>query len=112
MALRHAQALEPIDVQPLRERLAQSVTTSLIKSRNLQLMRVVLRAGEHLPEHHVRGEITLQCLEGQAQISTPTHELALSPGQVVLLPEGEAHAVHALSDTSMLVTISLATPPA
>ncbi len=99
MPLKHAHALEPIDEQPLHERLAQSVSTIWIKSRMLQLMRVVLRAGEHLNEHHVRGEITLQCLEGQARIDTPGNLITLSPGQLVLLPAGEAHAVQALSDT-------------
>jgi quercetin dioxygenase-like cupin family protein len=111
MALKHAQALEPIDVQPLNERLPQSVSTSLIKSQMLQLMRVVLRAGEHLAEHHVRGEITLQCLEGQARVDTPERRITLSAGQLVLLPAGEAHAVQALTDTSLLVTVSLADAP-
>ncbi len=111
MALKHAQAFETIDVQPLREQLAQAVSTSLIKSQMLQLMRVVLRAGEQLNEHHVRGEITLQCLEGQARVDTPEHRMALSAGQLVLLPAGEPHAVQALSDTSLLVTVTLVPAP-
>lgn len=112
MALKHAQAFETIDVHPLGEQLAQSISTSLIKSRMLQLMRVVLRAGEQLNEHHVRGEITLHCLEGRVRVDTPGHRIALSAGQLVLLPAAEPHAVHALSDTSLLVTVSLAATPA
>jgi quercetin dioxygenase-like cupin family protein len=107
MSLQHARAFEAIDLHPLGEQLAGARSTSLIKSRQLQLLRVVLRAGERLREHHVRGEITLHCLEGRAQVSTPGHAIELSPGQLVLLPGGEPHAVHALQHTSLLVTVSL-----
>ena len=108
MALKHAQTFEAIDLHPLADRLAGGVrSSSLIKSNQLQLMRVVLRAGERLPEHHVRGEITLQCLEGRAAVQTPGHHVELGAGQLVLLPAGEPHAVHALLDTSLLVTVSL-----
>ena len=107
MALKHAQAFEAIDLQPLAERLLGSVSTSLIKSQSLQLMRVVLRTGEGLPEHHVRGEITLLCLEGRAAVLTPGRRIELSAGQVVLLPGAEPHAVQGITDTSLLVTVSL-----
>ncbi len=108
MALKHAQAFEAIDLHPLGEKLAGSPSTSLIKSHQLQLMRVVLRRGESLPEHHVRGEITLQCLEGRTAVLTPGRRIELEAGQVMLLPAAEPHAVLAITDTSLLVTVSLA----
>ena len=112
MALPHAQPFDRIDLHPLGDGLAQTPSTSLIKSHSLQLMRVVLRAGERLPQHHVRGEITLQCLEGRTELLTPGRKVVLSAGEVVLLPAGEPHALHALSDTSCLGTVSLLAPPA
>ncbi len=112
MALKHAEAFEAIDLDPLGERLAGSPSISLIKSQDLQLMRVVLRAGEALPEHHVRGEITLQCLEGRAAVLTSGRRIELSAGQVTLLPGAEPHAVLGLSDTSLLVTVALRPGPA
>lgn len=107
MALKHAQPFEAIDLHPLAGQLAAAVSTSLIKSQGLQLMRVVLRAGQGLPEHLVRGEITLQCLEGRATVLTPGRRIELSAGQLTLLPAGEPHAVQAVEDTSLLVTVSL-----
>jgi quercetin dioxygenase-like cupin family protein len=107
MALKHARAFEAIDLQPLAGQLAAAVSTSRIKSHHLQLMRVVLRAGQSLPEHQVPGEITLQCLEGRATVLTPGRRIELSACRLTLLPAGEPHAVHALDDTSLLVTVSL-----
>lgn len=109
MALTHAKPLDVIDVRPLGAALGGQVSSSLLKSTSLQLMRVVLRRGESLPEHRVPGEITVHCLEGEALLSTPTREVALAAGRLVLLPGGEPHAVRALSDTSLLVTLHL--PP-
>jgi hypothetical protein len=45
MALQHSQPLDIIDVRPLGADLNDAVTTSLLKTPTLQLMRLVLRAG-------------------------------------------------------------------
>ncbi len=111
MALPHARPLDVVDVRPLGAALDGQVSRSLLRSSSLQLMRVVLRRGESLPEHRVPGEITVHCLEGEALLSMPSCEVALAAGQLVLLPGGEPHAVRALSDTSLLVTLHLPPPP-
>ncbi len=80
MALPHAQPLDTIDLRPLAESLAATPSSSLIKTRSLQLMRVVLRRGETLPEHQVPGEITVHCLEGEAVLGTPMRECLLTAG--------------------------------
>jgi quercetin dioxygenase-like cupin family protein len=107
MALTHALPLDTIDLRPLGAALAGTPTHSLIKTASLQLMRVVLRRGESLPEHQVPGEITVHCLEGEAALSTPTRDCLLSAGQLVLLAGGEPHGLRAITDTSLLVTLRL-----
>ncbi len=107
MALPHAHPLDTIDLRPLGASFAATPTHSLIKTASLQLMRVVLRRGESLPEHQVPGEITVHCLEGEAALTTPTRECLLTAGQLVLLAGGEPHGLRALTDTSLLVTLRL-----
>lgn len=109
MALPHAQALDVIDISPLGDQLRGAVTTSLIKTPALQLMRMVLRAGTDVPQHSVSGAITVQCLEGQTTVTTPSRACHLAAGRLVVLEGGEPHAVHALTDASLLVTILLHT---
>ena len=60
MALHHAQPLDVIDIRPLGAGLRDSVTTSLLKTHALQLMRLVLPAGQGMPEHRVPGSVTVQ----------------------------------------------------
>ena len=107
MALDHAQPGQPIDIAPLGAALRQSATHAILKTRSLELMRVVLRAGEALPRHAVRGESTLLCIEGAAHVSTDGTVFQLRPSQFVLLPARAEHAVLALEDTSLLLTIQL-----
>lgn len=107
MALRHANPLEVIDIRPLGPALVDAVTTSLLKTPALQLMRVVLAAGQELPEHSVKGAITVQCLEGEAVVGTPDTTCTLRAGQLVMLEGGVAHSVTAVADSSLLVTVVL-----
>jgi quercetin dioxygenase-like cupin family protein len=109
MALQHAQPLEIIEVRPLGAGLRAAVTTSLLKTPTLQLMRLVLRAGDGLPEHSVRGATTVHCLEGEAVVTTAARRCELQSGQLVMLVENERHAVQAVTDSSLLVTVLLHT---
>ena len=109
MALPHAQPLDIIDVRPLGSGLLDAVTTSLLKTRALQLMRLVLPAGQGLPEHSVSGAITVQCLEGETVVTTPSRTCKLAASQLVVLDGGEPHALKATTDSTLLVTILLHT---
>ena len=111
MALPHARPLDIIDVRPLGAGLLDAVTTSLLKTRTLQLMRLVLPAGQGLPEHSVPGAITVQCLEGETVVTTPSRTCRLGAGQLVMLDGREPHALKATSDSTLLVTILLNESP-
>jgi quercetin dioxygenase-like cupin family protein len=107
MALVHAQPLDVISVRPLAAQLHGVKTHSLLKTSKLQLMRLVLAAGQHVPEHQVPGEITIQCLEGEVVVSTPGLARTLGAGELMALPGQEPHALRAVTDASLLVTILL-----
>ncbi len=110
MAQLHALTGSLIDVQPLGAALPGQVTTALLKSAQLELVRVVLPAGKLMREHKAPGEVTVLCLEGLIEFTTPTTTLRLGPGQLIHLVAGEPHALLALADASALVTICLLRP--
>ena len=105
MALKHAQALEVIDLHAGHEAQAGEITSSLLKTPHLQLMKVVLMAGHGLPEHQVPGEITIQCLSGVVDVTTPGRTSRLAAGTLVMLPAAEPHGVRAHADAVLLVTV-------
>ncbi|HSH88817.1 MAG TPA: cupin domain-containing protein, partial [Ramlibacter sp.] len=107
MAIAHALPGEAIDVRPLGPLLPQRKTVALFKSEDLEVMRVVLRAGKTLPPHKVPGEITIQCLEGSIDVTAGGGSHLLHAGQLLFLLGNEPHAVESLEDSSFLVTVAL-----
>ena len=107
MALEHAAPGEPRDVRPLGAALADHKTAAIFKSRQLEVMRLVLRAGRKLPPHKVPGEITIHCIEGALLVGLDGGPRRLEAGQILFLQGNAVHDVAAETDASALVTIVL-----
>jgi len=107
MAMPHALPGDSVDVAPLGPRLSSVKTRALFKSVDLEVIRLVLRAGKSLPSHKVPGELTIQCLEGALDVAVEGRSQVLRAGQLLYLAGGVSHAVRALEDASALVTIAL-----
>jgi quercetin dioxygenase-like cupin family protein len=65
MAIPHAKPGHVIDIRPLGSWLKERVTSTLVKTEALEVLRLVMPAGTQIAQHQVPGEITVQCLEGQ-----------------------------------------------
>lgn len=107
MALHHAVSGELIDVAPLGAQLAEAKSAALYKSEHLEVMRVILPAGKSVPPHQIQGEVTIQCLEGRVEIDIPDSMLPMFAGSLVCLAGGVPHALTAMEDSSLLVTMQL-----
>jgi quercetin dioxygenase-like cupin family protein len=108
MALSHAVSGQPLDVGPLSGRLSAEKTTALFKSRDLEVIRLVLVAGKSLPPHKVPGDITIHCLVGAMDVELGDTTVGLEAGELMFLAGGGMHGVTARTDTMALVTIALA----
>ena len=107
MAIPHAQPGDIIDVRPLGSALAEARSHALFKSTDLEVIRLVLRAGEGMPPHAVAGEITLQCIEGRIAFKFDTGQIELAAGQLVHVTGDDMHSLRAIEDSSLLLTIVL-----
>ena len=107
MAIAHAAPGQLVDVQPLGSQLSEARTSALFKTDELEVMRVVLPAGKTVPAHKVRGEITIHCLEGEVDLMAGGQTQRMKAGQLVWLEGSVDHALKAIQDASLLVTIVL-----
>jgi len=105
MAIPHAASGDLIDVRPLGEDLRQASSRTLVRANHLEVFRLVLVAGKTAPEHKASGAI--QCLEGVAELEAHGRTQILRAGSMVYLSDAEPHAVKALEDSSLLVTMLL-----
>lgn len=105
MSLHHAASGELIDIRPLGDKLAQLASTALVRTATLEVMRLVLPANKSLPEHHVPSEITLLCIEGTVELQAHDKMQILQAGQMIYLSGNVPHALRALENSSMLMTM-------
>ena len=110
MALTHLQAGEVTDVRPLGDRFPTAKTGALFKTSHVEVIRLVLPQGKTIPEHKAPGELIVQCLEGRVEFTTMGESRELLPGGLLYLAESEPHALHALENSSVLVTIVFTKP--
>lgn len=108
MAIAHAKPGQAIDIRPGATDPDGARTVALFKSRDLEVMRLVLPAGKALPPHKVAGEITIQCLSGALAVTTAAGRHELQADQLLYLEREAVHDVLALEDAVALVTLALA----
>ena len=108
MAQAHIRSGEIVDIRPLGSALPDHVTTAFVKSKQLELVRLVLPRGKALREHQVAGEITLLCIEGLIEFTAHGRSQRMAPGQLIHLAGGEPHALRAVDDATALLTICVA----
>jgi len=107
MAMPHAKSGEVIDLWPFGAALAHAVTSTLVKTDRLEVIRLVVPAGKELPHHQVAGEITVQCLEGRVAFTAGATVREMQAGQMLYLAGNEPHSLRGIEDASVLLTILL-----
>jgi len=107
MALAHATSGQVIALTRADEDTTQFSSIALTKTEQIEIIRLVLPAGKEMPEHHVKGEITFQCISGQLAFIMGATTATLTGGEMLYLEGGAPHAVKALADSVALVTIVL-----
>jgi len=107
MALPKAKPGDVIDVRPLGPLLSKSKTSTLVKTDDLEVLRLVMPAGKRIETHRAPGEAIIHCVEGHVELHLADGARSLLAGEMVYLPAAEPHSVTAEVDSALLVTLSL-----
>jgi quercetin dioxygenase-like cupin family protein len=107
MAIPHAKSGEVIDIHPLGQALTHAWSTTLVKTKSLEVIRLIIPSGKEIPVHQVSGEITVQCLEGRVAFTVGDSVCDLQAGQLLYISSDVAHSVRGIEDASVLLTILL-----
>jgi quercetin dioxygenase-like cupin family protein len=107
MAIPHADPNEIIDVRPLGREISEQDSELLIRTEHLQVFRYALPAGKSIQEHSAAGTMIVQCIEGAVAFTALGRTQTLAAGDMLYLADEAPHALEALADSSLLVTILL-----
>ncbi|MBI3838557.1 MAG: cupin domain-containing protein [Planctomycetia bacterium] len=106
MSIPHAKSGEVIHL-PLGTALQATKTTTLVKSDDLEIIRLVVPKGKEIAAHKAPGPITILCVEGRVLFTAEGKTQELDPGKFLHLSAAQPHAVKGIEDSSLLVTILL-----
>lgn len=102
MAIRHSRSGEVSCLAPVDDPAARTV--ALARTSSFEAIHLVMRAGESIPSHRVAGTITLYCVAGHVRF-TDGSPPELWAGNWLFLDPGTPHALEAVTDSSLLLTI-------
>lgn len=105
MALPHAAHGQKFDIPRLGPSPAEARSQTLFRTRELEVIRLVLLKDKEMPPHSVAGSITVQCLEGSVAFSALGQTQELSAGQILYLEGGQPHSLRGITDAAVLLTI-------
>jgi len=105
MALHHASPGEVVDLATWGEDLPSGGTKAIVKTDDMELIRMVLAAGKEVDTHQVANPIVIHCLSGLIEIDTSGKSERLGAGQLIHLDSNEPHAVRAKEDSQVLLTV-------
>jgi len=96
---------ELINVRPLGPALGTAATRTLFRSSTVEVVRLIVKAGQEIPQHRSQGEITVHCLEGRVTLRAMGRTHVLEAGMLVALSDGEPHSLTGVEDAAVLLTI-------
>jgi quercetin dioxygenase-like cupin family protein len=107
MAIPHAKPGQVVDVRPLGDALVTTATRVLVKTDDIEVIRLIVPAGREIPNHLAKGELIVQCLEGKIAFTALGETQTLEAGQLLFLPMRVMHSVRGIEMGSLLLTVQL-----
>lgn len=78
---------------------------TLIRTSDLRIVVVALRAGKSLSEHQANVTASVQTLSGHIRLQLPDRGMDVPAGRVLVLGAGLSHDVRAETDSTFLLTL-------
>lgn len=96
---------EVINLYSLKSDMPDDATLALMKTSDMEAIRMVLPKNKEITEHSVDGQISVQCLEGKTEFRVGDQSHVLSSGDWLYLSRNQPHSLRVIRDTILLVTI-------
>jgi len=101
MATHHAAPSEIVDLATWAQDVPNEKTKVIVKTNEMELVRLVLPAGKEFANHKVSGPCVIHCITGEIECAAMGGTQVLTSGQLL----DEPHSVRAVVDSVVLLTI-------
>lgn len=101
----HIQPGEVVNLLTLKKDMSGDATFALVKTSDMEVIRMVLPEGRNISEHSVEGEMSVQCLKGHTEFTVGDKIHDLTEGDWLYLERNELFSYRTKTETILLVTI-------
>ena len=82
------------------------VAKTVLHNADLRVVLMVLQRGASIPRHHAKGSLIIQALDGRVIVTLLDSSFDLGPSTVLAIEPEIAHALVAIEDSALLLTIA------
>jgi len=107
MGIQHCEPGTVVNLLHLDTRLPSEATFALVKTKQMEVIRMLLPQGKKIPMHKVTGEITVQCMVGRITFNVESEAHEMKAGDWLFLSGSQEHSLEAFEDSVLLITILL-----
>lgn len=101
----HVESGEVINLTTLKKDMEVDASYALVKTEDMEVIRMALPEGKTIDEHSVEGEMSVQCLRGDILFSVDGEEVNLKENEWLYLEKKQPFSYSVKKDTILLVTI-------
>lgn len=101
----HVGSGEVINLETLKGNMQVDASYALVKTNDMEVIRMALPEGKSIDEHSVEGEVSVQCLKGDILFTVNGKAVELRRDDWLFLGKRQTYSYSVKKDTILLVTI-------
>lgn len=101
----HVGSGEVINLETLKGDMQVDSSYALVKTEDMEVIRMALPEGKSIDEHSVEGEVSVQCLKGDILFTVGDKAVELRRDDWLFLEKRQTYSYSVKKDTVLLVTI-------
>lgn len=105
----HVKSGEVINLEKLKGDMQVDASYAIIKTSDMEVIRMALPEGKNIKEHKVQGELSVQCLKGNILFHLSGKTCELGEDDWLFLKRNQVFSYSVKTDTILLLTILFAT---
>ena len=101
----HIKSGEVVNLETLRDEMDVDASYALVKTEDMEVIRMSVHKGKTTDEHSIEGEMSVQCLKGDILFMVDGKACELKAGDWLYLQKRQNFSYSVKEDTILLVTI-------
>jgi quercetin dioxygenase-like cupin family protein len=98
---------EIVDIRLPEAPLGPFQVTTMVKTDDLQVIRLIVSPGQDVPTHEIQGEMLILCLHGRVTLTALGRSLELKAKQMLQYSTGEPFSVRGIEKALLLIIVAL-----